>query len=115
MASFGASAVLCFGTIESPLAQPRHVIGGQVFSCVLSVALTRLFRKASGYELSDVVIPGELNHVVWINGALCMALSLLLMQITGTVHPPCVPCGLCISTLLCSADLILPPEAERRH
>ena len=88
VASFGASAVLCYGTIESPLAQPRHLVGGQVLSCILSVAITRLFRKASGYELSNAVIPGELNHVVWINGALNMALSLLLMQITGTVHPP---------------------------
>lgn len=88
VASFGASAVLCYGTIESPLAQPRHLVGGQVLSCILSVAITRLFRKASGYEISNAVIPGELNHVVWINGALNMALSLLLMQITGTVHPP---------------------------
>lgn len=90
VASFGASAVLIYGTIESPLAQPRHLVGGQVLSCILSVAITRLFRKASGYEISNAVIPGELNHIVWINGALNMALSLLLMQITGTVHPPYV-------------------------
>lgn len=90
VASYGASAVLCFGTIESPLAQPRHLIGGQVLSCILAVCVTKLFRLSPHYELSDTIVPGELNHIVWINGALSMALSILLMQMTGTVHPPCV-------------------------
>lgn len=90
VASYGASAVLCFGTIESPLAQPRHLIGGQVLSCILAVCVTKLFRLSPHYELSDTIVPGELNHIVWINGALSMALSLLLMQMTGTVHPPWV-------------------------
>jgi hypothetical protein len=90
VASFGASAVLCYGTIESPLAQPRHLVGGQVLSCILAVCITRLFRLSPYYQLSETIIPGELNHIVWINAALSMALSLLLMQITGTVHPPWV-------------------------
>lgn len=88
VASFGASAVLSFASIESPLAQPRHLVGGQVLSAILAVCLTRLFRLASAYQLDDTTQSGELNHVVWLNGALSMALSLLLMQITGTVHPP---------------------------
>ena len=88
VASFGASAVLTFGTIESPLAQPRHFVGGQVLSAILAVALTRLFRLASGYQLDETTRTGELNHIVWLNGALSMALSLLLMHMTGTVHPP---------------------------
>lgn len=88
IASFGASAVLCFSTIESPLAQPRHLLGGQILSAVLGVGLQRLFRMANGYRLGDTIGPDELKHVVWINGALAMSLSLLLMQVTGTVHPP---------------------------
>jgi len=32
--SFGASAVLIYGAIRSPLAQPRNLIGGHVFSAV---------------------------------------------------------------------------------
>lgn len=88
IASFGATAVLVYGTSESPLAQPRHVLGGHVVSAVLGVAVTKLFRHASGYHLTHTTETGALEHVVWLNGALCMALSLLAMQITGTVHPP---------------------------
>lgn len=88
VASFGASAVLCFSTIESPLAQPRHLVGGQILSAILGVGLNRLFRMAHSYRLGDTIGQNELGQVVWINGALAMSLSLLLMQITGTVHPP---------------------------
>lgn len=88
VASFGASAVLIYGTIESPLAQPRHLLGGHILSAIIGVALTRLFRKASNYELHDTTMKGDLHHVVWMNGALSMSVALLVMQITGTVHPP---------------------------
>lgn len=88
VASFGASAVLIYGTIESPLAQPRHLLGGHVVAAILGVAITRLFRKATNYELHDTTHTGELRHVVWLNGALSMSVALTAMQITGTVHPP---------------------------
>ncbi|KAL1410443.1 hypothetical protein Q8F55_004454 [Vanrija albida] len=88
IASFGATAVLVYGTSDSPLAQPRHVLGGHIISAVLSVGVTRLFRHATGYHLTLTAETGALRHVVWLNGAMCMALSLLAMQITGTVHPP---------------------------
>ncbi len=88
VASFGASAVLCFSTTESPLAQPRHLLGGQILSAVLGVGLNRLFRMAPNYRLDDVISPGDFSHLVWVNGALSMSLSLLIMQLTGTTHPP---------------------------
>ncbi|CAK9784040.1 hypothetical protein CC85DRAFT_281934 [Cutaneotrichosporon oleaginosum] len=88
VASFGASAVLSFATIDSPLAQPRHLVGGQVVSALAGVAVTRLFRHASGYRLDETTVSGGLGHVVWINGALAMAAALLAMQVTGTTHPP---------------------------
>lgn len=88
MASFGASAVLCFATTESPLAQPRHLLGGQILSAVLGVGINRLFRLSPNYHLHDVIWPGDLNQLVWVSGALSMSLSLLLMQLTGTTHPP---------------------------
>lgn len=37
--SFGASAVLLFGVIESPLAQPRNFIGGQFVSALVGLLL----------------------------------------------------------------------------
>ncbi|GMK54987.1 hypothetical protein CspeluHIS016_0200430 [Cutaneotrichosporon spelunceum] len=88
VASFGASAVLTFATIDSPLAQPRHLVGGQVVSAIAGVAITRCFRHATGYHLEETTSPDGLQHVVWINGALAMAAALLAMQITGTTHPP---------------------------
>ncbi len=35
--SFGASAVLVYGAIKSPLAQPRNVIGGHILSAFIGV------------------------------------------------------------------------------
>jgi CBS-domain-containing membrane protein len=35
--SFGASAVLIYGAIDSPLAQPRNLIGGHIISALFGV------------------------------------------------------------------------------
>ena len=36
--SFGASAVLVYGAIKSPLAQPRNLVGGHMISGLVGVA-----------------------------------------------------------------------------
>lgn len=69
--SFGASSVLIYGVINSPLAQPRNLIGGHVLSAFVGVTVHKL-------------IPGEL----WLASALAVSLSIVLMQITKTLHPP---------------------------
>jgi CBS-domain-containing membrane protein len=62
--SFGATAVLVYGAIRSPLAQPRNVLGGHivsafigVFSYQISLQLIRLSKNrpelADGIFLSD--------------------------------------------------------------
>jgi CBS-domain-containing membrane protein len=68
--SFGASAVLLFGAAESPLAQPRNVIGGHLVSAAVAVAI--------------VLLGGTSSVAV----ALAVGLSILLMYLTRTVHPP---------------------------
>jgi hypothetical protein len=88
IASFGAGAVLCFGTIESPLAQPRHVFGGQVISAIVGVCVTKLFRLSSAYRLEDTTQAGELGRPVWVSAAISFGLAFLAMQVTGTTHPP---------------------------
>jgi hypothetical protein len=88
VASFGASAVLVYGALDAPLSQPRNLVGGQVLCAIVGVAITRLFRKAGAYELHDTTQIGDLGHVVWLNGALAMAIALLVMLMTDTVHPP---------------------------
>lgn len=69
--SFGASSVLIYGVINSPLAQPRNLIGGHVISALVGVIIHKL-------------IPNEL----WLSSALSVSLSIVLMQITKTLHPP---------------------------
>ena len=69
--SFGASAVLIYGVINSPLAQPRNVIGGHVISAIIGVSIYKL-------------IPNEL----WLSSALSVSLSIVAMQMTKTLHPP---------------------------
>lgn len=69
--SFGASSVLIYGVINSPLAQPRNLLGGHVVSALIGVTVQKL-------------VGGEL----WLASALAVALSIVLMQITKTLHPP---------------------------
>jgi CBS domain-containing membrane protein len=69
--SFGASSVLIYGAINSPLAQPRNLIGGHVISALVGVTLHKL-------------IPGE----VWLTAALSVSLAIVAMQVTKTLHPP---------------------------
>lgn len=69
--SFGASSVLIYGIINSPLAQPRNLIGGHVICALVGVAMHK-------------IIP----HEIWLSSALAVSLSIVLMQITKTLHPP---------------------------
>lgn len=69
--SFGATAVLIYGAIQSPLAQPRNLIGGHLISAVIGVTVYKL-------------IPDP----IWINAPLAVSLSIIAMQYTKTLHPP---------------------------
>jgi CBS domain-containing membrane protein len=69
--SFGASAVLVYGAANSPLAQPRNLVGGHVVSAIVGVTIHKL-------------IPGE----IWLSSALAVSIAIVMMQITKTLHPP---------------------------
>jgi CBS domain-containing membrane protein len=69
--SFGASSVLIYGVINSPLAQPRNLVGGHVLSALIGVSVFRL-----------------LGQEPWLAAALAVALAIVGMQITKTLHPP---------------------------
>ena len=69
--SFGASAVLIYGAIKSPLAQPRNFIGGHMISAIIGVTCYKLF-------------PSQL----WIASSLAVATSIAVMHSTKTLHPP---------------------------
>lgn len=69
-APLGATAVLVFGIPDSPLAQPRNVIGGNLIAAIICVTLVQVFGTAP-----------------WVM-ALAVATTIKLMQLTRTVHPP---------------------------
>jgi len=69
--SFGASAVLIYGAIRSPLAQPRNFMGGHLISAFIGVATYNMFH----------------NHL-WFASALSVSTAIAVMHITKTLHPP---------------------------
>jgi len=69
--SFGASSVLIYGVIQSPLAQPRNLIGGHLVSAIIGVTVFQL-----------------LPNIVWLTAPLAVSLSIIAMQYTKTLHPP---------------------------
>jgi CBS-domain-containing membrane protein len=85
--SFGASAVLVFGVIEAPLAQPRNVIIGQVVSAVLAISITKLWVLGHP-DYVDHLSNTSFYTPGFINGGLCMSLALLVQMLLGSVHPP---------------------------
>lgn len=69
--SFGATSVLLYGAIQSPLAQPRNLIGGHLISAIIGVSVYKI-----------------LPDIIFLTAPLTVALSIVLMQITKTLHPP---------------------------
>ncbi len=69
--SFGASAVLIYGAIRSPLAQPRNLIGGHIISAIIGVTTYKL-----------------LHNQMWLAAAVAVATAIAVMHATRTLHPP---------------------------
>jgi CBS domain-containing membrane protein len=70
VAPIGASAVLVFVVPASPLAQPWPVIGGNVISALVGLAV--------GWAIPDLTIAA----------ALAVALAIAVMSLTRSLHPP---------------------------
>lgn len=71
IASFGASAVLIYGAIKSPLAQPRNLVGGHLVSALIGVTAWKL-----------------LSPYPWLAAALAVSLSIVVMHLLKVLHPP---------------------------
>ncbi len=69
--SFGASAVLVYAAIKSPLAQPRNLLGGHVISGLVGVLCFKL-----------------LGGNPWLASASAVSLAITAMLVTKTLHPP---------------------------
>ena len=69
--SFGATAVLIFGLPDSPYAQPRNVLGGQLIAAIIGVTIYKM-------------IP----HTAWLASALAVSTTVVAMHLFRVVHPP---------------------------
>ena len=69
--SFGASAVLVYAAIKSPLAQPRNLLGGHILSGIIGVMCYKFF-----------------GDTIWIASAMSVSLAIVVMLFTKTLHPP---------------------------
>jgi CBS-domain-containing membrane protein len=69
--AFGSTAVLVYGAPRSPLAQPRNVLFGHIFSALVGVV---------SYKL--------LHGVPWLADAVAVGTAIAVMHMTRTLHPP---------------------------
>lgn len=69
--SFGASAVLAYGAVRSPLAQPRNLVGGHMVSALIGVICWKL-----------------LHQHLWLAESVAVATAIAAMHATRTLHPP---------------------------
>jgi CBS domain-containing membrane protein len=69
--SFGASSVLIYGIIQSPFSQPRNLVGGHLISAFVGVTVHKLA-----------------PDIIWLAAPLAVSFSIILMQMTKTLHPP---------------------------
>eukprot|EP01012_Entosiphon_sulcatum_P021198 TRINITY_DN25980_c0_g1_i1.p1 TRINITY_DN25980_c0_g1~~TRINITY_DN25980_c0_g1_i1.p1 ORF type:complete len:134 (-),score=28.92 TRINITY_DN25980_c0_g1_i1:96-497(-) len=73
--SFGATAVLVFSAISSPLAQPYNVMVGHVISALIGVCI----QKACS----------SLNfHRTWAPASIAVSVAIFAMALTKSLHPP---------------------------
>ncbi|HLS36964.1 MAG TPA: HPP family protein [Sphingobacterium bovisgrunnientis] len=69
--SFGASSVLIYGAVYSPLAQPRNLVAGHVISAIVGVTVAKVF-----------------PDIIWLTAPTAVALSIVAMQVARCLHPP---------------------------
>lgn len=77
LASYGASAILCFNASQVPLAQPRNVLVGHFIASVIGLCIQKLFSLSKTGQ----------DHY-WASGALSVAVSSVAMSIGNCIHPP---------------------------
>ncbi|MEL1241530.1 HPP family protein [Flavobacterium flavipallidum] len=91
MAPFGASYVLAFGVPDSPLAQPRNIVGGHLISTFIGLCCFWLF----GNE--------------WYTLSLGVGLAISIMLLTKTTHPPAGADPIVVILGACHWDFLLNP------
>lgn len=94
MAPFGATSVLIFGVPESPLAQPRNLIGGNLLAALVSLTILHL-----------------LGSSPWTTG-MAVSTAIGIMQLTGTLHPPAGAIALVVMMTKPNWSFLVTPTLE---
>jgi len=81
--SFGASAVLLYAAPNSPLAQPRNLIGGHIISAIIGVICFYIIQS---------------DTLFWLRASLSVSISITAMNLTKTLHPPAAATSLIFAT-----------------
>lgn len=77
IASYGATAILCFNASQAPLAQPRNILFGHFLSSLIGICIEKLFLLSQTGR----------DHY-YVGGAISVGLSSVVMLIMNCVHPP---------------------------
>ncbi|QGQ48396.1 HPP family protein [Metabacillus sediminilitoris] len=96
----GASCLLIFGAHNGPFSQPRHIIGGHFIATFASLAIWDVFGKN------------------FLTIGITLAVVIILMMVTGTIHPPAAASaivamntgagwGFILCMFICSLSLIV--------
>ncbi|OAT08129.1 hypothetical protein BDBG_16968 [Blastomyces gilchristii SLH14081] len=77
ISSFGATAVLEYCSIDSPLAQPRNAFLGQIIASVIGAGIAKLF-----------ALHPHAESWFWLGGPVACAVAVAAMIFSKTIHPP---------------------------
>ncbi|MFK2825961.1 HPP family protein [Bacillus sp. B190/17] len=91
IASFGASCVLAFSLWNSPLSQPRNIIGGHFLSTLIGLTVYHMF-----------------GNEPWVL-ALGVGMAISLMMLTKTTHPPAGADPIIVILGSCSWEYLFTP------
>lgn len=93
IAPLAASTCIIFAVPDSVFARPRNIVVGHMLSAAIGV-----------------ICLGYLGET-WVGNAVCVALCVAVMDVTGTMHPPAAATGLLAYTTNQGFDFILSPVA----
>ena len=102
VAALGASTFIVFAMPHSITAQPRRLIGGHIVGMLCGFLCYYVFLTGPLEKLF-----GDTEFILWVAGALSVGLSIFLMTITNTEHPPAAGTALGIVAHEWSAQTII--------
>ncbi|ORX80887.1 HPP-domain-containing protein [Basidiobolus meristosporus CBS 931.73] len=76
--SWGASSVLMYVALDSPLGQPYNALVGGTISAFVGVTIGKIFNAGCSEDMC----------YLWLQAALAVSLAIVCMMVTRSVHPP---------------------------